>query len=165
MSSDMVSLLNLLVVLIGAIFAYYRFFREGSHHQRIEFDIDYIDLGTNGEYRIIELGVIAENKGNIGQTFDQIRLKVRGINEGEELQEIKNHEPRLSFPEKLPVVEVIPKKFKYFFVRPSVTQRFPIVLRIPIGWSQLHARATFKYSGTNEIHSGERAFKLMKNNA
>jgi hypothetical protein len=163
MSSSMISSLNLLVVLLGAIFAYYKFFREGAHHQRIEFDLECVDLGIHGDFRIIEVGIIADNKGNIEQKFDQILLKIRGIKEKEELQEIKNHEPRLSFPEKIPEVSVISKKYNYFFVRPGVSQRFPVVVKIPINWSQLHTRSTFRYYRASDIHSAERAFKLASN--
>lgn len=162
---NLVDLVNLSIVLFGAIFTYYKFFREGSHHQRIEFDIECIDLGVNGDYRIVEIGIMAKNKGNVEQKFDRILLKIRGIKEGHVLHEIINHEPRLSFPEKIPDVSVISEKYKYYFVRPSVAQRFPVVLRIPVSWGQLHARSTFKYYGVNEIHSAERAFKLAVNNA
>ena len=158
MSDSTISLLNLLLLTAGALFTYYKFFREGAHHQRIEFDIDCNDLGINGDYRIIEIGINATNKGNVEQKFEAIYLKIRGILEGQELTEIPNHEPRLSFPEGIPKLSVIPAKFHYFFVRPGVTQRFPVVVKIPANWSQLHARSTFKYLSTNEIHTAERAF-------
>jgi hypothetical protein len=161
MSNFIISLLNLLVLLVGAIFTYYRFFREGSHNQRIELDLECIDLGINGKYRIVEVAITAINKGNVEQKFDDIRLKIHGIVNGQELKDIKNHSPRLRFSEEKPSISVIPEKYKYFFVRPSVKQRFPVVLKIPANWSQLQTRSTFKYLGTNEIHSAERAFKLV----
>lgn len=160
MFTSIAGLVTFLIALLGAIFTYYKFFREGSHHQRVEFDIELIDLGTNKNSRIIEIGIVAKNKGNIEQKFDDIRLKIRGMKNNQELSEIKNHEPRLSFPEKKPNISIIPKKYQYFFVRPNVSQRFPVVLKIPSNWGQLHTRATFKYFRSDEIHSSERAFKL-----
>jgi len=156
----MFSLLNLFIALGALIFTYYKFFREGEHQQRIEFDIDFVELGNVGDYRIIEVGITAENKGNVEQKFERIDLKIRGIKDGLELHEIINHEPRLSFPEDLPNISVISKKYLYFFVRPGVVQRFPVVLKVPLNWNLIHTRSTFKYFGVNDIHNAERAFKL-----
>lgn len=165
MIDTIISSLSLVFASVGAVFVYYKFFREGTHRQRIEFDIELIDLGIKDENRVIELSLKVSNKGNVEQKFDDIRLTVRGISESEKLSEIIGHEPRILFPEKIGPISLIPDKYGYFFVRPSVTQRFPIVLKIPVYWCLLHARATFKYSGQNEIHSAERAFKVEIENA
>ena len=157
--------LNLFLAIAGAVFAYYKFFREGSHHQRIEFDIEFVNLGTSGESRVIEVAVTASNKGNVEQKFDAIRLTIRGIVEGQGLNEIEGYEPRLAFPEKIGPVSMIPDKYNYFFVRPGVNQRFPIVVKIPGNWCLIHARSTFKYLGLEEVHSAERAYEVRTNNA
>ncbi len=160
MPESMISLINLSVVLAGAIFTYYKFFREGAHNQRIEFDLEYVDLGINNNDRIIEVGIIAINKGNVEQKFDKISLKIRGMLKDKKLCEIENHEPRLKFPEEVADISVIPKKYNYYFVRPGVIQRFPVVIKLPANWSHLHTRSTFKYLKTNELHTAERSFRL-----
>lgn len=152
--------LKVLLAIGAAIFTYFRFFREGTHKQRIEFDIDCSDLGEVGNERIIEIGCIAENKGNVEQRFDDIRVTLRGIQEGESLSEIKGHEPRLSFPTEIVEASLIPDRWEYFFVRPKVKQRFPLVIRVPGKCNYVHVRSTFRYKGTNDIHSAERAFQL-----
>ena len=164
MDNTTISTLSFVLAVIGVIFTYYRFFREGSHRQRIEFDIEFEDLGTLGNFRVVEVSVTASNRGHVEQKFDAIRLTVRGIIEGQDLQAIEGHEPRLSFPEKIGPISVISGKYKYFFVRPGVTQRFPIVIKIPNDWRLLHARSTFKYLGLNEIHTAERAFEVETRN-
>jgi hypothetical protein len=164
MTDSILSVVNLSVVLLAAVFTYYKFFREGSHQQRIEFDIDCVDLGVSIDSRIVEIGIVATNRGNVEQKFDKILLKVRGILQDQALQEIPNHEPRLSFPETISEISVIPEKYNYFFVRPGVTQRFPVVIKVPEMWCQLHARSTFKYLGTNDMHTAERSFTFAKNN-
>jgi len=155
-----VEFIKIFLAVAAAVFTYYRFFREGSHKQRIEFDIDCRDLGVAGQERILEIGCTAENKGNVEQRFDDIRVTVRGLQRGAALKEIDGHEPRLAFPEKLQRASLISAKYKYYFVRPKVKQRFPLVVRIPVSWSHVHVRGTFKYKGTDEIHSAERAFSL-----
>ena len=165
MDGTTISILSFVLAATGVIFTYYKFFREGSHRQRIEFDIEFEDLGTQGEFRVVEVSVTASNKGHVEQKFDEIKLTVRGIIEGQDLREIEGHEPRLSFPEKIGPISVISDKYKYFFVRPGVTQRFPVVIKVPNSWCLLHARSTFKYFGLNEIHSSERAFAIGAGNA
>lgn len=157
--------MNVLLAIVGALFAYYKFFREGSHRQRIEFDLDLKDLGIIEGFRVIEVGVLASNKGHIEQKFDSIKLKIRGIEFNQELFDIEGHEPRLAFPEKIDPVSVISKKYKYYFVRPGVTQRFPVVVKIPKNWRLVQARSTFKYFSLDEIHTAERSFALAQNNA
>ena len=149
---------------IGAVaYTYFKFFREGEHKQRIEFDIDCQELGIVGNERIVEIGCNAENKGNVEQRFEDIRVTVRGIEEHEPLNKIKDHEPRLSFPSDLSKASLISKKWKYFFVRPHVKQRFPLVICIPSSITHILVRSTFQYKGTDDIHSAERAFYLNAN--
>ena len=147
---------------MGAVLVYYKFFREGTHKQRIEFDIDFLDLGIYGNDRIVEIGVIAENKGNVEQSVDDIRLHLRGLifEKNSHLSEIPGYEPRLKFPMDLGKYSIVAQKYRPFFVRPKVRQRFPVVLRIPTNLNVLHVRATFKYKGTKDIHSAERAFSI-----
>lgn len=148
------------LIAIAAFFTYYKFFREGTHRQRIEFDIDFHNLGVRNSDRIIEIGAIAENKGNVEQKFNSMLLRIRGIDNDSKLIELKDHKPRLIFPiDSKNKWEMIPKKYKPFFVRPGVKQRFPIVVKIPVDWTHIQVKITFNYNGTKDIHVAERAFQ------
>ena len=153
------------LVVIAAFFTYYKFFREGTHRQRIEFDIDFHNLGVKNSDRIIEIGALAENKGNVEQKFNSMLLRIRGIDNDSKLIELKDHKPRLVFPiDSKNKWEMIPKKYKPFFVRPGVKQRFPIVVKIPVDWTHIQVKITFKYNGTKDIHVSERAFQTNVEN-
>lgn len=157
--------IKIALVVIAAIFTYYKFFREGTHRQRIEFDIDFQNLGVKKLDRIIEIGALVENKGNVEQKFNSMRLRIRGINSESELTELKDHKPRLAFPLGANTMrEMIPKKYNYFFVRPGVKQRFPIAIKIPKDWTHIQVKITFKYKGTTDIHVSERAFQIKDEN-
>lgn len=144
----------------AAAFTYFRFFREGEHRQRIQFDIDLRNLGLVDCERVIEIGCTAANVGNVEQQFDEIRVTVRALSSDSMLCEVEGHEPRLSFPVRCATASLIPKKYEYFFVRPKVEQRFPLVIRVSSAYTHLHVRSTFKYKDTNEVHSAERAFRI-----
>lgn len=89
-----------------------------------------LTLGNFKNEKIIEVGVIAENKGYVEQKFTHIGLKIYGLDKKSELHELKGHKPRLEFPLKLHDTNLISKKNNYYFVRPKVKQRFPITLTI-----------------------------------
>lgn len=154
-------LIKILLTIATAVFTYLNFFREGTHKQRIEFDIDLCNMGMVEQQWILEIGCTAENKGNVEQKFDDIRVTVRGLDGSTPLKEIEGHEPRLEFPQNIQKASLIPKKYGYFFVRPKVRQRFPLVVRVPTSWTHVHIRTTFRYEGTDDIHSAERTFRLM----
>lgn len=147
--------------LLAAVFAYFRFFREGTHKQRIQFDIEYRDLGIKDQKRLVEITVTAENKGFVEHRFDDVRVTLRGISGKSPVEHIAKHPPRLAFPETddaLKKISLIPEKWGYFFVRPKILQRFPLVTAIPDDWTHLFVRTTFCYQQTGGIHSAERVF-------
>lgn len=159
MNIDFISIINTCLIIVAAIFTYFRYFREGTHKQRIEFDIDYTDLGTRYNERIIEVGILAENKGNVEHRFKQISLNVRGIKNDQPLKEFERYKPRLKFPEDLHNIKIISEDVGYYFIRPKVKQRFPVVLKISSDISHLLLKADFYYKSGN-FHTAERAFTI-----
>jgi hypothetical protein len=153
-------IIKITLALVAALFTYFQFFREGKHKQRIQFDIDCKKLGVVSNEQIIEIACIAENKGNVEQRFDDIRVVIRGIEKDSSLLELEGNAPRLAFPLKLASASLVQKKWEYYFVRPHVEQRFPLVVRIPQNVMHILVRSTFKYKNTSDIHSAERAFSL-----
>ncbi|MEM6507394.1 MAG: hypothetical protein AAF711_18310 [Planctomycetota bacterium] len=155
--------IQLILLILAGFFAYYKFFREGIHHPRIEFEIEMEELGVYSRHRIIQVSLIAKNKGLVEHRFDGIRLSIRGMLKDAEVSQLKNHEPRLCFPEILvDKMQIVTKKSKYFFVRPNVFQAFPVTLTISPDVTHVLIRATFKYGYTEDVHSAERAFELRQ---
>ena len=153
------------IVIIGAVWAYFRFFREGTHNPRVQFDIDCDFLGPqNGRY-VAAFTVTAKNCGHIEQHFKEIRIRMRGIENGVDLITWNERPPLLEFPlEEFDTYNIIPSRSEYFFVRPGVEQRFSFVTSVPENWKFILARATFKYQKTNEIHTAEKALMVSATN-
>ena len=122
-------------------------------------------MGTHDENRIIEIKIVVSNKGHVEQRFDKISLRIRGIKEQQKLSELKDYEPRLFFPEEIEKINVIPEKYKYYFVRPGVTQVFSVSIKLPKSWSFINAHAKFKYFGLNQVHTAEHSFRVGQKNA
>ena len=152
-------LIKILLAIMAAIFTYYTFFREGKHEQRIEFEIEIKDLGIHGGDRIIEIAVIAENKGLVEHTVSELTLTVRGIDKTDQLKNINGFESRLGFEHKLAKTQIVPDN-DYFFIRPKVIQRFPLVISVTKSITHINVKAHSIYKTTKEFHTTERAFAL-----
>lgn len=149
------------VVLVAAIWAYFRLFREGIHKPRIELDVECSFHGPQNDRYVAAFIIHATNRGNVEQIFPEIRLRVRGIESAADLNAWKGHEPLLEFAnEEFDTVDIIPKSMEYYFVRPGVHQKFSYVTSVTASWRFVIARATFKYEATNEVHTVERAFEV-----
>ena len=154
------NILQLVAVVVGALWAYFRFRRERPNHPRIEFAVDCKFFGPILGDTVAAFEIHANNKGHVEHKFTEIRLKVRGIKEGAKLAYFEGREPRLSFPEELFKGVNLVGDFGYFFVRPGVKQTFTFTTKVPADIRFLVARATFKYEATNDLHTAERVFDL-----
>ena len=153
--------IELLILIISGVWAYFRFRKEDPLYPRIEFDINCKFLGPQQNSYLTSFTISANNKGNVEHKFSEIRLRVRGIKEGEPLTEFKKYSPMVNFPEELMKdVNIVPTKFKYFFVRPGVNQAFNYVTQIPGNIRYIIVRATFEYQRTDELHTAEKVFEV-----
>ena len=151
------SVVQIVGIPIGALWAYFRFWREGIHRPRIEFDIRCSFLGSLGGTRVASFEVLANNKGNVEHRFSRVSLRVRGIKGSDGLQ--RREDGRLDFPDALLKAELVPEEFGYYFVRPGIAQPFTFTTTIPSETRFLLARAAFKYQGKEDLHTSERVFE------
>jgi len=160
------SSIQLLILIISAVWAYFRFRKEDPLRPRIEFDIDCKFFGPQGNSYLTSFIATANNKGNVEHRFTQIRLRVLGIKTGEPLTEFEKYPPMANFPQELmKEVNIVPAEFEYYFVRPGVKQAFHYVTQTPENIRFVIVRATFKYQETDELHTAEKVFevKVTKN--
>jgi hypothetical protein len=128
---------------IAGLWVFYKYYREGFHRPRIEFDIECNVVGSNESDSIVEFVVIANNKGKIRFTFHELQLRVRGINEGESFAYWRDSK-RMEFPEKVLDENIIPSKYKYYFVEPGINQAISYITKIPKNMRFVVAFAAFK---------------------
>jgi len=148
------------IILGGAVWAYFRLWKEGVHRPRIQFDIQCQTFQSINNEIPIEFILKLNNKGLIEHKFHSINLRVRGIKENENLSLWKGSEPRLYFPEKLVDAQVIhTKKYSHVFVEPGVDQTINYVVKIPSSYKLISARAEFKYDESKN-HSIEKIFDV-----
>jgi hypothetical protein len=159
-----VYLAPVLVPVLGAVWVYYRYLREGFHRPRIEFDIECKFIAVKNGECVAEIVVSANNKGMVRFTFPEIRLRARGLKEKSNLnywvKDDKQQGVRLEFPEKIFTENIIPPKYKYYFVEPGVRQPITYITKIPKDIKVLSLHASFRYRFRREIHTSEKVFEV-----
>ena len=153
--------IQIIIVLISAIWAYFRFRKENPLHPRIEFDLNCKFFGPQRNFYVVSFVFNLTNKGNIEFRTSEIRLRVLGIKYNDVISEFKGHEPFVNFPEPLfRKVNIVPTTKPYYFVRPGVNQSFHLATRVPEEIRFIIVRATFKYKSKEGIHEAEKVFEV-----
>jgi hypothetical protein len=152
------SFAQLVGLLVGAGWVYLRFWREGQHEQRIQFDIECRFSDPQSGARIASFSIIASNKGNVEQRFVRISLRLLGLRESDPLQ--RRTDERLQFSQEILEAELVPAKFGYYFVRPGVEQRISFTTAIPEEIRFINSRAAFKYNN-GDLHTAEKVFDVI----
>jgi hypothetical protein len=112
------------------------------------------------DHFLLEVLLTVQNKGRVEQRFEDINLRIRGIEEDQTLTYWKGKEPRLYFPKKLvDNVPVVPAGVEYFFAEPGEEHIFTYVTKIPSSIKYILAYATFLY-GNGTGHDAERVFPV-----
>jgi len=71
--------LQLLAVVSGGIWVFFRFRQEDSHSPRVAFDIEGNFFGPQGDCCHAEFVMSVKNEGLVQHTFTEITLRARGI--------------------------------------------------------------------------------------
>ncbi len=161
LATIIISGIQLVIVIIGAIWTYFRFRRENPLHPRIEFNLDCKFFEPQHNSHLTAITISAHNKGNVEHKFTEIRIRILGIKNNQPLKEFEKYPPMVEFPvEIMKGVNIVPPEYEYFFVRPNVNQTFNFATQISSDIRFIIIRATFKYQKINEIHTAERVFEV-----
>lgn len=126
----------------------------------LEFEINANFYGPEAGAYIAEFLFVARNKGNVQQKFNDIRIRVRGIDDGQGFQFWEGNEPRLNFPRRLVKQKsILPDDYSFFFVEPGIEQVFTYITKIPINTKYLLVHAEFEYDKYTP-HTTERVFEV-----
>jgi hypothetical protein len=156
-----IAALQLLAVIVGGIWVFFRFRREGTHSPRVAFEIEGRFFGPQADAYLAEFVMSVKNEGLVKHRFTEITLRVRGIRSAAPLV-LWSDTQRVEFPERVvnDADVMYKKKYGSIFVEPGVTQKLTFVARIPEGIRYVLARAQFQYD-LNHTHSTERVFEII----
>jgi hypothetical protein len=161
MSSDLaLEAIKISLTVAAGLWVYFRFVRERSHARRVLFTIQCQFFGPiDGKYAV-ELTLNVKNGGLVVHRFKRLRIRLRGIDEVDELSGWEGQPSRLAFPRNL-VDEpdaIFAKNYGSLFVEPGVDQPITFVSMIPASTRLVLARAEFEYE-EGRTHSVEKVFE------
>lgn len=159
------NILQALGIVVGAVWAYYRFRKEKPTHPRIEFDVDATFMPPQQGQYMATFAIRANNKGTVEHRFTEIRIRILGLKQEDALKTSEERAKRVDFPERIvPTVNILPEEFKYFFVRPGINQSFNYFTAISDSIRFIVVRLSFKYEKSEELHTTERVFEVKAKN-
>lgn len=133
--------------------------KERTYIPQIEFNVDCNFYGPVEESYLVEVLMRVNNKGRVQQQFKNVKLRIRGIEDGQPLSFWEGRGRRLYFPLKLVDDEVVPPGVAYFFAEPGEEHIFTYVTKIPSSVIYILAYTTFSY-GKDGSHDAERVFAV-----
>ncbi|SDJ47277.1 hypothetical protein SAMN04487926_15324 [Paraburkholderia steynii] len=156
---DWIEILKVVLTLGAAIWVYFRFARERTHARRVEMTIDCTFHGLQEGKYLAEFTFQLKNKGLVVHRFRRLRLRVRGVANGDVLQPWSEQPSRVAFPARVIDEEdvLFSKRYAHIFVEPGVEQLITFVGAIPEEISFILVRAEFEYAD-GRTHSTERVF-------
>jgi hypothetical protein len=135
---------------------------ERIHSPQIEFDLSARFFGPEKEEYLLELRLNLTNSGLVQQKLWDPKLRILGIRKGVSLNFRAKDQYRLEFPEKiLPLKDILPADYNYFFVEPGVHQDISYVTKVPSSVGYVLVYSEFHYNPTTP-HTTERLFEVGK---
>ena len=139
---------------------------ERKHEYRMQFDLECKVLGPQAGHYILDISAILHNKGLVRLVIDSLRLKIRGIEQEQNIELFEEYSDEgaknliAEFPAELVNANMLQalkieneskninsenQMEKGYFVEPGVEQRFSYIARIPERISFVLIRAQFEY--------------------
>jgi hypothetical protein len=130
---------------------------------RIQFDLgcNFLPLNGNNDSLITELQFIFENKGFVEHRLYNLNVSVHTLESDKDLP-VKPVTKELLFNRRLlPKVSIVPKPFRFYFVRPGARQVITHIIIVPASLSVIRVTASFDYNGSGKWpHTARRVFEI-----
>ena len=155
-----IAIAQLIAVLVGAGWAYFRFWRQRTHWPALDLDTECRTFGLINGLRVVELSVLLENKGHVEHRFRRISLHLRGIRRDDAVSVVHPSTEVLRFPVELVRIENLVSDADYYFVRPGVKERITRPFAVPAEIQFLRLYAEFEYEQKDFVHGAQRVYEL-----
>lgn len=148
-------------IVLGGVWAFWKFIIQRRHHSKIEFDVNINFLGHQDNNILIEVIALVENKGDVRHNLSDFKFDLAVLKKGDK---IVNGDDRINNQVLIPHLIIknqywIPPNWIKSFIDPSIKQNFTYFTCIPDDSTFVLLFATFKYPKTkNEFHTAQRVF-------
>lgn len=135
---------------------------ERVHSPQIEFDLSARFFGPEKDEYLLEIRLNLTNSGLVQQKLWDPKLRILGIRKGVSLHFRAKDPYRMEFPEKvLPLRDILPREYNFFFVEPGVHQDISYVTKVSSSIGYVLVYSEFHYNPATP-HTAERLFEVGK---
>jgi len=153
-----------LAIIVGGLWAVWRFILQRERYAKIEFGLELNVLGKYADKILVEAVAVVENKGLVRHWLNGFQFDLHYLPEGSELKE---GDERINYQVLFqPVIKKrywIPPNWVKSFIDAGVIQRYTYVAHVPSNASFILLYAKFKYPDEkSEFHTAQKVFSVKE---
>jgi hypothetical protein len=154
--------IEILAILIGGGWAFWRFILQREAHSKIQFNLDLRVLGIQKDKYIVEIIAIVENKGLVRHYINDFRFDLLYLSkEHKVIEGDRKINRQVQFIKLINKRYWIPPDWYYSFIDPGITQNYTYVTHLPIESRYALIYALFKYPDKKSgFHTAQKVFKI-----
>ena len=156
---------TVVAVIIGGIWAYFRFIRQREHSQRIEFLVDIEFVGLQDDQWLIEALAFIENKGLVNQIIKDLSFTLRYVDSDDRISDgDKEINFQANISRELKKGVWVPESWEATFIEPGLKTRYGYVASVPSEASFVLIHGRFSYQDEKEFHTAKKLVKVPDKN-
>ena len=147
-------------LLIGAWWGVIKYLKRDEHFQRVGFEVSANFVGIQDGKVLCEVLAQLENKGVVPLKIKDLRFKVRGLYEDNEIKKGDDSiRGQIIVPHLLLEGSWVPEHWNYTFIYPGVKTEYNYIAAVPLNTSFVRVEGSFSYDREGASHH---AAKLQK---
>lgn len=154
------SVVTVLSIFAGAIWAYFRYIREEEKYSHIEFSADINIIGEQADKRIIELIATVENKGRRPHKLSNLSIDLNALYQGNPVILSEEWRNQVDFPNEIMKGWFL-REGGEFFIGPGVKAKYSYVTCVPQKATFLIFHTSLKYLDRKAYHTAEKTISLI----
>jgi hypothetical protein len=161
-TSAIQNIIAALAILVGGIWALFKFVIYRESYPKVQFDLDLRILDKIQNQIVVEVVAIVENKGLVRHWLNDFKFDLFVLPKDKALVEgDKNINYQIQFEKVVDGRYWIPPDWKTTFIDPSLRQEYTYVTHIPDNSSLALIYATFRYPDEeSNFHAAQKTFRV-----
>ncbi len=161
-ASGLESYVKIAAIIVGAVWAWRRFFREREACPLISFDISANFVGLHRNQWLVEVTARIENKGRVQHTLKDFTIEIRSLHAKDTLTDSdEEHRCQPIIPHQLKETSWVKHDS---IVDPGITSKYPYVIALPEDARFISVKGQFLWGSENTLQKSSRLFAVPVRN-
>lgn len=155
------SVATVTAIIIGGIWAYFRFYKQREHSTRLEFTVDVEFVGLQDNRWLVEVVAFIENKGLVLHDIRNFVFDLRYLTNKDVLEDgEKNINFQTNIKHSCKKGSWIPEDWESTFIEPGLKTRYSYIANVPAAATFLLIHGKFNYRDQKEFHTADKLIKV-----